>query len=344
MKRWIALLPVLVLAACSSPVGPSDPEIPAIQVDSSQHSVKLQAMADAIKADPSNAQHYLDRAALLRSAAKWELAMEDLERALRLDTMNAEVMANQGLYEMDQAKFNESYKAYERCLTRSPEHVPCLLGQAEIELLLSKYSEAIALINKALRIDEYSTKGYWLKGIYHKETGDTTKARSSYATVIDLDPNYVDAYIQLGLLWADERPELSKGYYSSALAQDPNAKDALYNLGILTQKSANGEEAVLREAIEVYEQLIAVDPIDARPLYNLGYIQLEYFQHYDSAATYFSEAIARYPLYHQAYYNRGLASESMDQLQLAEADYRQALEIKPGYGPAALALGRVLGE
>ena len=110
------------------------------------------------------------------------------------------------------------------------------------------------------------------------------------------------------------------------------------------QDQAGDDQAKLYEAMELYAQLEGQDPMDARPHFNRGFIHLEYFQHYDTAATYFGQAIERYGLYHQAYYNRGLCMESMDDLIGAERDYRQALTIEPTYDPAALALARVLGE
>ena len=342
MKYLYLLLLLPLCWACDTPADSTSSE--GVLADTTSLAGRLQSLADAIKADPNNRELYLERAALFRSTAKWPQAMADLDRVLRLDTMDAEALALKGLYNLDQAKFNEAYDNYARCVQNDPEDVTCLLGQAEIELLLNKYSEAIELINRALRADEFAIKGYWLKGRYYKELEDTTLARSSYATVVEIDPTYADAYIQLGLLWAEDRPELSEGYYRSAIKYKPASTDALYNLAKLMQDQAGDDQAKLYEAMELYAQLEGQDPMDARPHFNRGFIHLEYFQHYDTAATYFGQAIERYGLYHQAYYNRGLCMESMDDLIGAERDYRQALTIEPTYDPAALALARVLGE
>lgn len=305
---------------------------------------QIEAASEAIKTNPNAAEPYLERAALFRSKARWEMAMADLNRAKRLDTTNDAVWQRIGLYKMDQADFNGAYEAYDACIENNASNTDCLLGKAEIELLLNQYSRAIELINQALVQDEYLARAYWLKGIYHKETGDTTKARSSYATVVEIDPTYTDAYIQLGLLYTNDRPELAVGFYASALRNDSTLTDARYNLGLVLQENANGNREQLRSAMAEYEVLARQDSVDARPHFNTGYIYLEYLQEYDSAAAAFSEAIARYPLYHQAYYNRGLARESMDDKAGAIADYRQALTIEPNYDPAVYHLNRALGQ
>ena len=50
--------------------------------------------------------------------------------------------------------------------------------------------------------------------------------------------------------------------------------------------------------------------MNASAAFNKGFVYLEYLAQYDSAETWFDEAIARLPYYHQAHYNRGLAIES----------------------------------
>ena len=196
MKYLYLLLLLPLCWACDTPADSTSSE--GVSADTNSLAGRLQSLADAIKADPNNRELYLERAALFRSTAKWPQAMADLDRVLRLDTMDAEALALKGLYNLDQAKFNEAYDNYARCVQNDPEDVTCLLGQAEIELLLNKYSEAIELINRALRADEFAIKGYWLKGRYYKELEDTTLARSSYATVVEIDPTYADAYINWG--------------------------------------------------------------------------------------------------------------------------------------------------
>jgi tetratricopeptide (TPR) repeat protein len=63
---------------------------------------------------------------------------------------------------------------------------------------------------------------------------------------------------------------------------------------------------------------------------------------YSEAEYWFSQAIEALPYYHQAFYNRGLARESLDNHTDALEDYEVALKLKPDYTSAALAKSRVL--
>ena len=50
------------------------------------------------------------------------------------------------------------------------------------------------------------------------------------------------------------------------------------------------------------------------------------------------------PYYHQAFYNRGLCRESMDNLEGALSDYDEALKLNPTFDAVAIAKGRVLNS
>ena len=100
----------------------------------------------------------------------------------------------------------------------------------------------------------------------------------------------------------------------------------------------------MNRARKEYRDIVDLDPNNAAASFNQGYIHLEYLQDYDSAVHHFSLAIEALPYYHQAFFNRGLANESLGRDADAELDYREALSIKPDYTAAALALERVLEE
>jgi lipoprotein NlpI len=82
-------------------------------------------------------------------------------------------------------------------------------------------------------------------------------------------------------------------------------------------------------AKEQYHNLIALDP-NSYPAYNsLGYIALVFEDKYEEAVQYFSKAIEIDSLYDQAWCNRGIAYEYLEQWQKARADFLQCNKINP---------------
>ena len=67
-----------------------------------------------------------------------------------------------------------------------------------------------------------------------------------------------------------------------------------------------------------------------------------YLKVYDVAIEHYTNAIRLEPKYIDAYYNRALCYEQLDEPKKAVADLKIALELNPQYTPAALLMGRVL--
>ena len=342
MRIYFSVLLLLFLVGCDDPVVEQD--TPQEQEIVAAPPSPFDSINQLIIENPDNIDHFLHRAVMYRDIDSLEQAMLDIQRVLRIDSTIAEAHHVEGDILFKSQAIDLAMDEFDTCLEYDPEHVDCLLKKAEIQLLLKQYDDAVSLINRALVVDQFVPHAYFMKGILYKEQGDTNLAVSSFITATEVDPNFYDAYMQIGLLYASVQNDLALEYYNSALDVSPSSVEALYAKGMFLQESANGEEARLRDAMAVYDYIDEIEDGFAASAYNRGYIYLEYLTEYDSAATEFSTAIERYPGYFQAFYNRGLCWESMDELQRALNDYDKALHIKPDYTPAAIAKGRVLGN
>jgi tetratricopeptide (TPR) repeat protein len=338
MRLFFAIL-LLTTAASCTPDSPKDSENP----EPAQAGMTLlDSINEQLLEKPNNIDLFLERAELFMLMDSLDMAMKDINRALRIDSTSAQAHHDRGQIHYFKKDIDLALEEFEICIEYDADHCPCLLKKAEIQMLLRQYDEALVLINSALRVDEFQPEAYYMKGLLYKESGDTNLAVSSYVTATELDPTFYDAYIQVGLLYASAHSDLAIEYYNSALDIAPNSVEALYAKGIYLQDHAKDNPGRLREALEVYDELQMVDTTFAAAPYNQGFIYLEYFAEYDSAATKFGAAIRQYPMYFQAFYNRGLCFESMDELQRALNDYTKALHMKPDYTPAAIAKSRVL--
>lgn len=223
------------------------------------------------------------------------------------------------------------------CIRLAPESTPCLLRRAEFNIHLDQYERAFNDLNQALRINDQLHEAYWMKGKIYAANGSIENAISSYQTAVEVNPSFFDGYISLGIYLAEQGDPIAEEFYRSAIELRPNSVEARYNLAIFMQEAGRFEEA-----LGSYREILAIDSTNATATFNQAYIHLEYFAQYDSAAFWFTEAIRRLPYYHQAYFNRGLARESMGDRSGAIADYSEALRLKPDYTVAALAKERAL--
>lgn len=305
---------------------------------------RIERLNERIIAAPGDIDLYIERGLLFKEAANYDEAMNDFNRALVIDSTYAEAFYQRGNLHFRDQVFEKAIEDYRQCINASPEHTGCLLRLGEMQVHLRNYKEAIETINGALRVDDQLPQAYYLKGRVYKETGDTALAASSYQTAIEVEPDFYDAYIEVGLLYASAGSDLAEEYYRTATEIRPGSVEAWYNLAVFLQSTGFRDSSRYREALNIYDYISGIAPENATAPYNKGYIHLEYLQHYDSAAIYFTEATEVFPRYFQAHYNRGLALESLGKQREALEAYNKALEIQPDYTPAAIAKGRVLGE
>lgn len=290
-----------------------------------------------IRSDINNPELYIERAKLYAGKQDIPSALADIDRAIKLDSLKPEYYILKADYLLFQKKIAEVKEVLNTSLRLNPNNTETNLKLAELALFLRDNKQALEYINHVLKTDIYNSQAYYMKGIIFMENGDTIKAISSLQTAVEQNPDYYDAYIQLGVLFSIKKNPLAKQYYLNALKLKPNSIEALYNLGMYCQ-----ENNLLNEAIEYYNQILTIDRHNALANFNLGYLHLVHLHILPEAVKYFSKAIEARNNYYEAYYNRGYAYELMKDWLNAETNYRQALSIQPDYTLAAEGLSRVL--
>ncbi len=305
---------------------------------------ELAALNKRIADNPNDYSAYLARARYYGDHEMYNEAFTDISRAIAVDSARADIYLYQGELYFAQQNVQAAYDSYKKCLSFDSLNIDGLLKKTGIDIVLANYDIAKSQINTALKQNEYNPYAYYLRGRLYKTIGDTTLAASSYKTAIEVDPNYYDAYIEVGLLYAAKKNDLAKEYYTSAIALRPKSIEAWYNKAMYLQETGFRKKERYKEAFACYDSILGIDPGFVAAHFNKGFIWLEYLNQYDSASTHFSKAISLYPEYYQAYFNRGLCYESLNRKKEAEADYRKALAINPQYTEAAKSLSRVLGE
>jgi|AOAMet1_18_M0_10_1038524.scaffolds.fasta_scaffold09212_2 tetratricopeptide (TPR) repeat protein len=297
----------------------------------------LQILDNAIVEQPNDPSVYHDRAVWKLAQSDPQGAFDDWDLALRADSGFALAWEEQADMLFQMQKFEDCLSKLDGCLQHAPESTPCMLKRAEFSIHLQQFEQAFQYLNDALRLNDQLHDAYWMKGKIYALTGADDKALSSYQTAIEVNPEFYEGFITLGIFLAERSNAMAEEYYRSAMELRPSAVEPVYNLAMFYQNAGR-----LAESLDLYRDILLLDPENATASFNQGYIHLEYLAEYDSAVHWFSEAIQRLPYYHQAFFNRGLAFESLGMSSAAIEDYTQALKIKPDYTSAALAKERAM--
>ncbi|NQX91536.1 MAG: tetratricopeptide repeat protein [Flavobacteriales bacterium] len=340
MKQSFFIFPICLILLMTSCDSTSDSN----NKGTTQETTKEESIDEQILDDPSNPKLYEQRGRRFLAQGNMIEALKDFDRGLQADPQNESLFLFKGETLFQQQTFKESFDTYQACIERNPESIPCLLKCAEMNVHLRQYEDAIKQVNKALSVDEKYAEAYYIKGRIYKEIGDSSLAVSSYQTATEVDPNYYDAYLEAGLLYSQARSDVAMEFYNSAIDLKPNSVEAIYAMAYHLQITGVSDTSRWTQADGYYQRILEIDPSNSLAHYNQGFIDLEYRSEYRDAIQHFNRAIELYPAYYQAYYNRGLCHESLNEKDLALADYDQALTIESTFTSAALAKSRVIGQ
>ena len=87
---------------------------------------------------------------------------------------------------------------------------------------------------KVLEIDPNYVNAHNNLGIIFKELGEYQKAKSCFEKAIEIDPNYIDAYNNLGFIFKDLGDfQKAKSCYEKAIENDPLNKKCILSYGNL---------------------------------------------------------------------------------------------------------------
>ena len=302
----------------------------------SEQTLAFKEVNALLKGEINNPALYLKRSKLYMKYGDLSSAVDDLDRAIGIDSTAPEYYLLKAELLKNQDKLKESKEVLDKCLNLDNENLNARIELGWLALVSRNYKQALDYADAVLKRDVYNAEAYFLKGMIFEDKGDTARAISSYVTAIEQENDYYEAYMQVGLLSFDNDPKLGKEFIKNALRVNPESMEALYAYAMICQES--GE---YNESIETYYKILSIEEF-REPYFNLGFIHQEYLKVYDVAIEHYTNAIRVEPKYIDAYYNRALCYEQLDQPQKAVADLKIALKLNPQYTEAAILMGRIL--
>ena len=298
---------------------------------------QLDLLNDAIVESPNDPARYIDRANYLyKEERDFQAALDDVKRSLVLDSSDAESFLLEGklhnaLNQSAKAKF-----AFLESIEKDPGQLEARLELAQYYGGLTNYDKAFEYVNDALRINQNYARAYFIKGLIYRKGGIDSLAISSLQTAVELDGETLEPYIFLGMIHGEKNDPIAVDYYRSALEIDPDNEQTIYALAYFYQENEN-----YHGALDLYNKLNELNSENAFAYYNKGYIYLKYLGHPDSAITEFTQALKTNSGYYEAYYNRGFASEQLEDYESARLDYQAALTLKHNYPLAIEGMNRL---
>ncbi len=177
-------------------------------------------------------------------------------------------------------------------------------------------------LHAALEITQTDATRQYQKGLTDIAAGNIPQAIGSFDRAIELDPDYVQAYIERGNA-KDNISDFSGAIsdYTKAIALDPNQSSAYYNRGTVLSKSGNKQEAIAD-----YTKALSINTEYSQAYLNRGN-ELDDLGNTASALADYDRAIQIRPDYALAYLNRGISHERAGNRAKAISDLKKAADL-----------------
>ncbi|HLB74102.1 MAG TPA: tetratricopeptide repeat protein, partial [Sedimentisphaerales bacterium] len=199
-----------------------------------------------------------------------------------------------------------------------------------------QYAEALAELEKSLRVNEFYAKAHNDKGCILFKTGDANEAALCFKKAIELDPDYGMPLGNLGsVLQSQGRLDEAAGYYKEALELDPSLVDAHFNYANILRVQGKLDEAIVH-----YRYAVVLQPAFAEGYCNLGIALLQKGMIADAMES-LQKALDANPDYAAAHHNLGLAMARQGDMEGAATHLMRCVELAPENPFAHYDLARV---
>lgn len=228
---------------------------------------QLIQLSKQIESKPT-ASVYNQRANVYNSINELSLALDDVKRAIKLDSTNGKYYFKAAQLFRKDSRINASINFAIKATQYGHNDGEVFILLAENYLIFRKYQAAIDNLNEAMRVDRFNEYIYFLKGMVFKESGEFKNAESSFQTAIELNPSYAEAYNQLiALALSNENFDRAQTYINSGLRFAPTDPFLWFNQGVSLQ-----EQQLYDSSIVPYQKSIYYDSTLTIAKFNLAYV------------------------------------------------------------------------
>ncbi len=326
---------VLLLGAGCQPDKPGSGTTPEEPAQPIPETPTIKAINKQIEQHPDNAVLYFNRGNQFLELQQLKPAIRDFQKAISLDSVNISFYHALAQVYFSTSNIKEAINILKLGKRAVPNHPPTLIKLGKYHFYLKEHQKAVNFLNDALKINPALAEAYLVKYLILIEKEDTAAAIANLQTVVELEPENIQAYLELAEVFIRKGDPLALAYIDNALRIDSVNIQALFKKAMYFQQNKN-----YTEAIRHYKKINRLEPQYEKSFYNLGHI---YFQ-LDSLAQaykYFEFAIKVSPAYTDAFYMRGLVSEMTGDMDKARQNYHQTLKLDPEHPMATQGIARL---
>jgi len=268
-------------------------------------------------------QLFFEQGNLFAASHEYEAAIASYDHALKLSPDSYAAWYNRGAALHKLEHYEEEIVSYDHALKLNPDITKGWFVRGNALRKLERYEEAIVSYDQALKLNPNSYTAWHLRGDALRKLERYEEEIVSYDHALELNPNsYAAWYVRGTALNKLERYEEAIASYDQALKLNPDEDFVWFVRGYALNKLERYEEAIAS-----YDQALKLNPDEDFAWVVRGYA-LNKLERYEDAIASFDQALKIKPD-NSVWYIRGLLLSILGRYDDAIASYDQALKYKP---------------
>lgn len=293
---------------------------------------EIDALTEAIADAPDNPNLYLQRAETFYEKEAYDQAVEDIARAMKIDSNNLRAHHLLADVYLDSYQSARALQTMQRAAMLYPDSINTKLKLSEFQLILKQYDGALQTLGEIMEIRPGDPEALFMLGMVYRDQGKTKEAIGAFQSAVERNPDMTEAWVILGDLMDRTKNPLALQYFDNAIRVDPKNIAALHAKAYYLQNNDR-----LTEALDIYKQIHALDPQYPEAYLNSA-ILLMYQDSLDAAMKELNILANVDPANPATYFYKGKIYQFKNQIPDAKSAFEQALKLDPDYGQAKDAL------
>lgn len=270
-------------------------------------------------------QEYYDKALELYEKENFKTALQQINQALRLDSVNLEYLFLKGNTLTRLKQYNEAYATFSRIIEITPHYAPAWNQRGIMLNTIQEFEHAIKDFNEALKLsnpDSVQVGLYINRGAAKMNIRDFQGAYNDFKEAYKLDSSDIGALNNLAAVCDEVGKGDSTLIYLNRILQIDSTYIAAYgNIGFKYQEMGD-----YTTAIKYFDTVLTLEPDEPLAYNNRAYNKYK-LGDLKGALTDVEKSIRLYPTNSYAFRNRALIYIAMKKNTNACQDINKALEL-----------------
>ena len=262
----------------------------------------LADMQKAMQLDPARSDSYLNLAMLQMRGQQWDAAEQSFKKAVELNPKSTNALVALGNFDQTRGRFPEADELFHQAIQNSPDDPTPRLSLAGLYMAENKLGQAEEFLRQSKNDFPNNSVGYRMLGDYYYSNNQLDKATTEYAALYQDHPR--DMIVK-------------KNYIQLLILKDRLDEARKLNDELLKAKSDDPDVKIYKAEIDIRSG------------------------HANEATDTLQAVLKNDPDNAVAHYQQGLAYDQLGNTKRAEAEWREAVRLRPDIVEAHRALAGV---